>query len=286
MRSPRKTTTLIVVGAAGLASAAYGLGTQIDGGSASAARDSSAQGDWRYGSRDGGADLDALAEKLGVTAAQLRDAFADFHADKRGDGRDAFASALAEALGKPAAEVEQALDSLHERRLTRFATKLADALGVDAADVKAALEELKDDDSREFGDFPADLAEKLGLEAADVEDALRELRPDEMRGDRHGMSLRRLAAALDVTRAELRKALREMQSGADERFEERRAELVEFLAERFNLSKEKVEDALPDFAGPGGPGGRGPGGPGFGGPGGPGFGGPHGPGPGGPGFGP
>ena len=124
-----------------------------------------------------------------------------------------------------------------------------------------------------------------------MEAALENLRSDWRggpRGDHHGMSLRRLAAALDVTRAELRKALREVRSCADERMEDGRADLVKFLAERFNLSEEKVEAALPDFAGmgpggPHGPGDRGPGGPGgFGGPGGPGgpggFGGPGGPG--------
>ena len=280
MRSPRKTTAIILAGAAGLASVAYGLGTQTDGGSASAARDNGSQADWRDGRPPG---FNGLAKKLGVSAAELREALEAFHEEKEGDGRDGFASALAEALGKPVDEVQAAFDSIADNHKARFAAKLAKALGVEAADVEAALEELKDERPDDPGDFPAALAEKLGVEAADVEAALENLRSDWRggpRGDHHGMSLRRLAAALDVTRAELRKALKEVRSGADERIEDGRADLVKFLAERFNLSEEKVEAALPDFAGmgPGGP--HGPGG--FGGPGGPGgpggFGGPGGPG--------
>jgi hypothetical protein len=73
------------------------------------------------------------------------------------------------------------------------------------------------------------------------------------------VSLRRLAEALDVSRAELRDAFREVRSNLDDDFGERQAALVTFLAERFNLPEEKVEEALPDFPGP--PPGFGPGGP-------------------------
>ena len=66
MRSPRKTTAIILAGAAGLASVAYGLGTQSDGGSASAARDNGSQADWRDGARPPG--FNGLAKKLGVSA--------------------------------------------------------------------------------------------------------------------------------------------------------------------------------------------------------------------------
>ncbi len=146
-----------------------------------------------------------------------------------------------------------------------------------------ALDELKDERPEpgqpgEPGGFAAALAEKLGLETDDVEAALMELRPDRRdgrHGPRHAMPLRQLAAELDVTRGELRKALREMRAGADFRPQDRRDELVKFLADRFELSEEKVDEALPEFAGrgPGGPGGHhgpgGPGGPGGFGPGGP-----------------
>jgi hypothetical protein len=74
-----------------------------------------------------------------------------------------------------------------------------------------------------------------------------------------------------VTRAELRKALREVRAGAESAWEQREAELTAFLADRFGLSPDKVEEALAELPHPdrgrdpgnaGGHGGpRGPGGP-------------------------
>ena len=123
------------------------------------------------------------------------------------------------------------------------------------------------------------LAAELGVEVEKVENALNALRPDPgaRHHRRHGAApLRQLASALDVSRAELRKALREVRAGAESGWEQRQAELEAFLADRFGLSADKVEDALADLPrpergpGPGGHGGpRGPGGPG--GPDGPGF---------------
>lgn len=279
MRSPKKTTAIVLAGAVGLSSVAYGIGTQADGGSSAAAGNNTAGNN---GAAQRGVAPPGFAQELGVDADALRDALRDFHEREHSDMRSAFAASLGEALGKPAAEVQTAFDALESERKTRLAAQLADALGVDAAKVATALEELKDGRPGpgargEPGDFAADLAEKLGLEAGDVETALMQLRPDKRDG-RHGrphaMPLNRLAQELDVTRAELRKALREMRAGANFRPQDRRDELVTFLAERFNLSEAKVEAALPEFAGrgpggPGGPGGpHGPGGPGgFGGPG-------------------
>jgi biotin operon repressor len=126
----------------------------------------------------------------------------------------------------------------------------------------------------EPGDFAADLAKKLGLTADDVEAALMDLRPPQRDGRHereHAMPLRRLAAELDVSRAQLRTALRKMR--ADFRPQDHRAELVKFLADRLGISEDKVDQAMPEFPGhgpgrPHGPGG--PGGPsrppGFGGP--------------------
>lgn len=174
MRFPKRSTALVLAGAVGLSSVAYGIGTQAGDGSA-AARDSSAAADRRLP----GPGVGDLANGLGVSAAALRDALREYHEQERADGRDAFAAALARELG--------------------------------------------------------------------------------------------------VSRAELRKGLREVRAGADERFEQRRSELVAFLATRFNLPESEVEDALPAFvAGSGGPrpgmnGGPPPGHHGHGGPGGPPF---------------
>ena len=144
---------------------------------------------------------------------------------------------------------------------------LASELGVEAAELRQALEEFHERSEGEHRDaFAAALAEALGKSTADVEAAFKKVRPGDHEG-RHGhpaLSLRRLARALDVTRAELRRAFGEVRAGAESAWEERRAELVTFLAERFGLSEEKVEEALPEFRGPGwhGPGRHGPGRPG------------------------
>jgi hypothetical protein len=85
----------------------------------------------------------------------------------------------------------------------------------------------------------------------------------------HVMPLRQLATALDVTRAELRKAFQEIRPERGERFEEHTQALAEFLAERFDLNVDEVSDALADLPrptppphvgrpGPGGPGAFGP----------------------------
>jgi hypothetical protein len=276
MRSPhKKTTAIVLAGAVGLSSVAYGIGTQAGDGSSAAAERENA-GMQRDFAPPGLADL---ANELGVDADALRDALRDYHDQEHAQMRSAFAAALADALGKPTEDVQSALDSLANEHKTRFAARLAQALGVDAHDVTTALEELRDE-RPEPGDFAADLAANLGLDADDVEAALVQLRPH--KGPRHGahhpaVALRQLAAALDVTRAELRKALREVRTGADLHRQDRRDDLVKYLAKRFDLSEAKVDEALPRFAarGPGGP-------PWHGGPGGPGGPGAFGPGPGGP----
>jgi Clp amino terminal domain, pathogenicity island component len=260
MHFNRKTTALVLVGAMGVSSVAYGVGTQVGGGSSEAAGNRATA---QRGFDPPG--FDDLAQQLGVDADALRDALRDFHEQEHSDMRDAFAAALAKALGKSTDDVQAALDSLESARTQRFADRLAQALDADADAVAKALDELKDERPQRPGDFAADLAKKLGLDAADVRAALMELRPDELDG-RHrrpeAMSLRGLATELDVTRGELRRALREMRAGADLGPRDRRDDLVKFLAERFNLSEDKVDAGLPQFLdrGPGGP--CGPGGPG------------------------
>jgi transcriptional regulator with XRE-family HTH domain len=296
MRYPRKTTTVVLVGAVGLASAAYGIGSQVGDGSASA-RDGA---NTSYGvadrdfHRDGPPGFAALADSLGVEAGALEKALRDFHDQQAGDHRDDFAKALAGALGIPADKVTEALNGLEDKHKQRFAQRLADELGVDAADVTAALDKLagdRQDGPHGPGHLGQKLADELGVDVDKVEDALFAQRPDRgmHRGHHQRQPLRQLADALGVTRAELRKALREVRADAESGWQKRQEALVSFLADRFNLSEDKVKDALGDLPEPGGPFGPGshhhrggPGGPpGPGGPGGP-------PGPGGPGgpFGP
>jgi hypothetical protein len=191
MRTSKAAIAAVLLGAVALASAAYGIGTQTDDGTA-AARGERAESDrGERGERDFGppeALFGDLADELGVDAEKLRDALEDFHRQQEGERGDDFTAALAKALGKP----------------------------VD--DVEAALEDAQPGERRRGPCGP-------------------------------GVSLRRLAAALDVTQAELREALTEVRAGADEAFDARRDALVKFLADRFGVSEDKVADALPDFPG-------------------------------------
>jgi hypothetical protein len=184
MRTPRKSTALILTGAVVLASGAYAIGTQTGGGSADA-RDGDSEP--RRFTFEFGEPFADLADALGVDEDELQGAMEDFRRRHMSEKRDEFATALADALGKSSDEVQRALDSLPRHR----------AEGC-------------------VGPGPP------------------------------GPALRGLASALDVTHAELRTALRQV-------FEDRRtdhpdgkADLAEFLADRFNLPAEKAEQALDD----------------------------------------
>jgi hypothetical protein len=146
---------------------------------------------------------------------------------------------------------------------------LADELGVDAEELRDTLADFHE---REFGErrdaFATALAEALGKPVDEVEAALEEVRPGE--GMRPGcaphVSLRRLAAELDVSRSELRKALREARADEAASMDAFHDDLIKFLADRFGLSEDEVEQALPepprfDRHGPGGPRPFAPGGP-------------------------
>jgi hypothetical protein len=269
MRSRRRTTAIALTGAVALASAAYGLGSQADDGSAVARGEADRAGDVGPRGHMRLAPLPAftdLADTLGVDADELRGALRDFHESKAGERRDVFAEALAEALGKPVEDVTEALDGLREKHQARFAARLARALDLDADRVREALENVKGDAPRPPHELVDALADELGVDAADVRRALFEQRFERARPPRHpGLPLRGLASALDVSRAELRKAFRELRTGAENRFEDHQRELAEFLADRFDLGVDEVEgalEALPRPAphprggrpGPGGPG--------------------------------
>ncbi len=127
---------------------------------------------------------------------------------------------------------------------------LADELGVDAGELEQALRDFHEQERGELrNSFATALAEALGKPVDEVRAALDEVGPGEGRrpGCAPHVSLRRLAAALDVTRGELREALRETRAGVDSPFEERHEDLVTFLADRLGLSREKVEEALPEL---------------------------------------
>jgi hypothetical protein len=244
MRTPRKATALLLTGGVALASVAYAIGSESGDGSAVADSPTAERAGLKFPG-------DRLADELGVEPSELRKALQDFHDQHSERRRSDFADALADALGKSADDVRSALEQLAEDKQDRFARQLAGELGVDADKVRAALDDLRDDRPvKPFG-FAAALAAKLGLDASRVEDALRALKPKLPLHKHHGREpLRQLADALDATRGELRKALRELRGDLDSKMEQHRAELVTFLAERFNLSAEKVEEALPEFPKP------------------------------------
>jgi hypothetical protein len=171
-------------------------------------------------------------------------------------------SGLADTLGVETDQLEDALRDFHAQEhaehRNEFATKLANALDVPVDKVSAALGTLHDRLEVRF--------EQRG-ETGDI-------RPAERPRIRHAwLPLRELAADLDVTRAELRKAFREVRPERAEmkdRFEQHHQELAEFLAERFDIDVDEVTDALGDLPRPAphpNPGRPGPGGPGAFGPG-------------------
>jgi F0F1-type ATP synthase membrane subunit c/vacuolar-type H+-ATPase subunit K len=134
------------------------------------------------------------------------------------------------------------------RLMLRF-DGLADELGVDADALEDAMRDFHEQEKGEVRDaFASALAEALGKPVDEVRAALDEVRPgDGMRpGCAPHVSLRRLAAELDVTRGELRKALREARPDVDAPFEDHRKDLVAYLAERLGIPEEKVEEALPE----------------------------------------
>lgn len=165
-------------------------------------------------------------------------------------------SNLAKTLGVEASQLEDALRDFHQQehadRRQELATKLAEALDVPVDKVTAALEAQEDRLKERFES--------------------RDGRPPHDGVRRHALPLRQLAAALDVTPAELRKAFGEIRPDRpklETEWKQHRQELAEFLAERLDLDVEKVTDALGDLPrpaphphfgrpGPGGPGAFGP----------------------------
>ena len=131
---------------------------------------------------------------------------------------------------------------------------LAEELGVDADELREAMMDFHEQERGEIRDaFATALAEALGKPVDEVKAALDEVGPGEARrpGCAPHVSLRGLAAELDVTRGELRQALRETRAGVDSSFEQRHEDLVTFLADRLGVSREKVEEALPEPPDPG-----------------------------------
>ena len=281
----------VVAGSVVLASAAYGVGTQVDDGSATAAsKSNSSSSDERRGG-PGMRDLSGLATTLGVSEAKLKAALEDLRGDRPAKRKGDLAAALAKDLDVSEAKVQDVLDSARPKRPRvvrraghrRFAAALAKELGIDASKVRSALA----DSRRDRGGPPAldGLAEKLGVSEAKLRSALEATRPNVVRHRVKRIPKRlvtALAKGLDKDASEVRSALRKVHAAHEKEHAAKRDEFAQKLADKLGISVDKVKAALPK-GGPGHHGPGGPGGPGHHGPGG--FGGPApGPPPGGPGL--
>ena len=279
MNSTPKKFTAVLAGSVVLASAAYGVGTQVDDGSATAAGSSSnSSSDNRRGG-PAGRDLSGLAKTLGVSEAKLRAALEDLRGDRPARARGDLAAALAKELGVSETKVQDVLESARPERPRdqrraghrRLAAALAKELGIDASKVRSALADAK----RDRGGPPSldGLAEKLGVSEAKLCSALEATRPTG--GPRRGMRIPKrlvsaLAKGLDKDASEVRAALRKVRAAKQKEHSARRDEFAQKLADKLGISVDKVKSALPaggpghhGRGGPGGPGGPPPGGPGF-----------------------
>ena len=259
MTRGKQTTALALAGAVALASGAYALGTQADGGNAAAAKGDNARPalaggpggpgfghgfrggpGHRFGGGPGGPFLDGLADRLGVSEDKLQAALEDL----RTDARDQFAAELAAALGIDKAKVTAALDKArpdrpHVRRPRApraFARALAKELGISTAKVRAALA-----DGRNKPRGPDDLAKALGVTEQQLRDAFHaimgKLRPPHGPG-RPGLT--NLADELGVTEQQLEDALAKVRDDHDQL----RDALANELAKRLGLDPSKVQEAL------------------------------------------
>ena len=214
-------TALVLVGAVGLASAAYGIGSATGGGSATAEPETPAvERDFHIGPPP---IFDDLADELGVDADELAEAMRDFTEQERGELRVDLASELAKELGRTADEVREAFDGIMDGHKIRFDERLAKELGVDVGRLRDALEQVAKERPHAPGGFPEALADELGMDTSEVEEALEALRPRpgaRLPGPHLGAPLSKLAEALDVTRAELRKAMREVRAGTGSGWEQ------------------------------------------------------------------
>jgi AraC-like DNA-binding protein len=250
MTRRKQMTAFALAGAVALASGAYALGTEADGGSAEAARNAGDEVAFGRGFGPGRAGplglrpgFDDLADRLGVDEDELRDALEDIASERKDD----FAQRLADALNIDRAKVEQAFENVRPERPDRprmrgpeaFAAALAKELGVSTAKVRAALEK-----RRGHPGDPGDLADDLGVSEEKLREAFHavfgKLRP-------HRPGLGNLAEELGVTRAQLEGAFEKLREQKDDL----RDEFAQELADRLNLDVAKVQDALEELHPPG-----------------------------------
>ena len=193
--SPHVRKVAVLLGIASLGStAAYGVGTQVGNGVAGANQSSSSASPRGPST----ADLQALADKLGVSVAKLKAALDATRPDRpmTTPSSDPFAAALAKELNVSADKIKTALDASRPARpaagskppargtkpdQTALAAALADKLGLDQSTVKAALDKVgaarQADETARRTAHAAALAKELGLDQATVQSALSSWHP-------------------------------------------------------------------------------------------------------------
>ena len=195
--SSRTRKLAAIIGAATVAStAAFAIGTQVDG-QAVAGGLLSGAGESRSMDRGGrGPDLSALATRLGVSTERLQAALEKVRPaqSQDGDRRSDKTAALAKELGVSTARVEAAMRTAFEAGAGRhneaaFAKSLASSLKIDEAKVRSALTKARAaheaEHAAERKAMAAELAKELNIPAARVETALAAM-PRGGRGGHHG----------------------------------------------------------------------------------------------------
>ncbi len=208
MSGRTRTIAIALTGAVAVSSIAYGLGSQRGDGSAAALGNAAAG---QPGHRCG-PGLAELADRLGVSTEDLQAALEDVRGDRASrEARHAeLAAAVAAELGVPADRVTAALDKLRAERGVRRGPRiaaLARELGIDPREVRSALRERRD-----------------------------ELGPRRRHRDR-GDFAADLAEELGVSESAVREAFENARAA-------RRKEFAAALAQRLDLSVDKVEDVL------------------------------------------
>lgn len=132
--------------------------------------------------------LRRIARRLGVTTAELRSALREARPER--PERMPLSGGLADKLGVSEEQLREAFRALHEQREAELASELAAALGLDASAVESALEEQRSEAKARHeqmrADFVKRLADALGIPESRVEDALPRMPHPQRHGPGHG----------------------------------------------------------------------------------------------------
>ena len=185
--------------------------------------------------------LRRTARTLGVTTAELRAALRDVRPERPPFRDGGPSGGLADKLGVSEEQLREAFEELHDGHPERGSheAELADALGVSEDELRDAFEQLRRG-GRPARDPAKALADALGIERSTVAEAmetLREQKEAEFAGE--------LADALGIEQSAVRQALDEQRAEMEARQEDLHADFVKRLADRLGVSEAKVEEALP-----------------------------------------